>query len=85
MASDLTARDKAQAGLWMIRQAILQFLRDHGPKQPSEVREALGLHAGEGEPGTALAIMTVMVALGELDKGGGSHPTYSVKRSATGF
>jgi hypothetical protein len=41
MTNDLEAKAKAQAGLWLIQQAILQLIRKHGPKQPHEVGDAL--------------------------------------------
>lgn len=84
MAPDLTPRDKAQAGLWMIRQAVLQLLKEQGEKQPFEIRDALGLAAADNPPpGVTFSVLTLMVHLGELERGEGSHPKYSVKQPAT--
>ncbi|MCE9533976.1 MAG: hypothetical protein K8T89_23065 [Planctomycetes bacterium] len=77
--SELTPKEMAHAGLWILRQAILKLLSDGVPKQPSEVRDALGLKWDESEPpGIALAVMTLMADSGELVKGDGVRPSYSV-------
>jgi hypothetical protein len=82
MKGDLAASEKAQAGLWMIRQAILQLLREEGPKQPFQIRDALGLQFPESEPpGLALSLVTLMCDAGELEKGKGPRPAYSVRPS----
>ncbi len=82
MKGDLAASEKAQAGLWMIRQAILQLLREKGPMQPFQIRDELGLQFPESQPpGLSLALVTLMCDAGELEKGEGLHPVYSVKVS----
>jgi hypothetical protein len=82
MKVELAASDKAQAGLWMIRQAILQLLREKGPMQPSQIRDALGLQFPESEPpGLAMALVALMCDAGELEKGEGLHPVYRVRAS----
>jgi hypothetical protein len=82
MVGELAASEKAQAGLWLIRQAILQLLRERGPMQPSQIRDALGLQYPESPPpGIASAVVSLMCDAGELERGEGSHPVYSVKAS----
>jgi hypothetical protein len=77
--NELSAKEKARAGLWMLRQAVLQLLREQGPMQPSEVRDSLGLRHDESQaPGVAMGVMTLMFDTGELVKDEGTHPKYSV-------
>lgn len=79
---DPTTKEKAAAGLWILRQAILELIRERGPLQPSRVTELLGLKCDEHPaPGIALSVMTLMVHTNELDKGEGDHPAYFVKAS----
>jgi hypothetical protein len=87
MTNDLTAKEKAQAGLWLIRQAVLQLIREHGPMQPHEVTDALGLwwETGEGEEsaGIAFQVMRAMADTGQLTRGHGSRPKYSLGTAST--
>jgi hypothetical protein len=82
----MTAREKAQAGLWMIQQAILQLIRENGPMQPAQVSTALGIRwqTSEGESaGIGYQIMLAMADIGQLVKDQGSHPTYSITSGST--
>jgi hypothetical protein len=81
----MTAREKAQAGFWMIEEAILQLIRENGrPMQPSAVSEALGLRSKAPDdefPGVGYAVMQAMANTGKLLKGEGRHPPYSLPPS----
>jgi hypothetical protein len=85
-AIDMTARDKAQAGLWMIQQAILQLIENRS-MQPHEVADELGLRwstpEGEESAGIAYSIMREMADKGQLTKGPGIRPTYSLGQAST--
>ncbi len=76
----LRAKEKAQAGLWLLRQAILDLLREpqrRGGMRPSQIREALGLKSESDETtGVAYAVAKLMFEDDELAKGDGSHPVY---------
>jgi hypothetical protein len=78
----MTAKEKAAAGLWMLRQAIIDLLshpEHRGGMRPSEVREALGLVTEENETtGIAYSVMRLMAANGELKTTEGSHPRYFI-------
>jgi hypothetical protein len=86
--ADMTAKDKAQAGLWMIEEAIQQHLRENGPRHPAEVADALGLRwkspAGEQLGGIATNLMKEMVADGRLvTTDPGPKPAYDVAPEST--
>jgi hypothetical protein len=57
----LLTKAKADAGLWMLEEAILQLIREKGPMQPTEVGQAL---EWSGEWGGKVAY-GVMVSLAE--------------------
>jgi hypothetical protein len=80
----MTANDKAQAGLRMIEEAIVQIIQEQGPMQPSAVSEALGIQweAKDGKSNAiGLWIMQRMADTGKLAKGLGLRPTYSLPPS----
>jgi hypothetical protein len=81
-AKDITAKEKAQAGLWMIQQAILQLIRNKGPMQPYQVSDELGIRwqSPEGDDSASIGhqIMLSMAATGQLVTDPGSHPRYSL-------
>jgi hypothetical protein len=77
MANDLTPQEKAKAGLWLMRQAILELLGKRGGMQPSEISAELGT------PGIAYSVFQLMLDAGEIEKGDGRHPVYSVKQTST--
>lgn len=79
---DLPPRDKAQAGMWLIRQAILDLLKECPEgMRPSELRNALGLVSENDEAhGIATAFVKQMVDDGELVKGDGNHPRYTLPK-----
>ena len=83
----MTAKEKAQAGLWMIQQAILQLIRENGPMQPAQVSDALGLRwqspEGEESAGIGYQIMRAMADTGQLVKDSESHPRYSTGPAPT--
>jgi hypothetical protein len=77
----MTPHDMAQAGLWMIHQAILHLIRENGPMQPAQVSDALGLRwtSPEGESvGIAYQIMRQMADTGQLVTEPGLRPSYSI-------
>ena len=80
---ELTPTEKARAGLWLLRQAVLEVLRGRdGGMQPHEIREALGLRHDESKaPGVAMGVMKLMLDTGELDKDDGYHAKYFIKPS----
>lgn len=46
----MTANDKARAGLWLIKEAVVQYLTEHPEGVPSaDARRALGLENPTGE------------------------------------
>jgi hypothetical protein len=72
----MTTRDKAQAGLWLLKQAILEVVASNPQgMQPSQVRDALGWIPPESpQGGITYAVMTSMSDAGELERGeGGSR------------
>ncbi len=74
----MTAPEKAKAGLWLLKQAVMEVLaNDPRGMQPSQVRDALESPPG----GITYAVMTLLADAGELEKGEGSHPTYHAKKS----
>ena len=79
----MTAKDKANAGLWLLKQAILEVLaNESGGMQPSQVHYALGFKMPESpQAGIVYAVMTLMSEGHELEKGEGHHPVYRVKKS----
>lgn len=78
----MTTPEKAEAGLRLLKQAILEVLaNDPRGMQPSQVRDALGLPPGDSVAGITYAIMGLMSDAGELEKDEGSHPAYHVKKS----
>jgi hypothetical protein len=72
----MTAREKATAGVWMLKQAILDLLRERGAMQPKEVEDALGI------PPLGYGLLTDMADRGEVERGIGHHPQYSLPSSA---
>ena len=82
----LPAREKAQAGLWLLRQAILDLLRQpewRAGMRPSQIREELGLKSeGDETTGVAYAIVKLMYEDGELARGDGPRPLYSLPEGA---
>jgi hypothetical protein len=87
MTSDLTAKEKAQAGLWLIRQAILQLIRKDGPMRPHEVADELGLRweTREGVKSAAIAfqVMRAMADTDLLTRGPEDRSPYSLGPAAT--
>jgi hypothetical protein len=66
-------REKAKAGVWLLKQAILDTLREERrPMQPKEVADALGLR------GLGYELLIDMPDRGEVVKGDGRHPPYSL-------
>jgi predicted transcriptional regulator len=41
----MNAREKAKAGLWLLKQAVLEYVTEHPGITPKEVREALDLNS----------------------------------------
>ena len=84
----MTPREKAQAGLWLIQQAILQLIREHGPMQPHVVSDELGLRRqlpeGVNLEGIGYHVMLAMASTGQLVKEPGSHPRYSIGPAPVG-
>jgi hypothetical protein len=84
-----SAKEKAQAGLGLIEQAILQLLREKGPMQPHDVEDALSLRwespEGSGKQhGVCYAIMLKMAEHdGPLTTEGEWHPKYFVRPRST--
>ena len=80
-------REKAQAGLRMIEEAVVQLILEKGPMQPVPVSDALGLSwrlSSGGESGSIVyEIMRAMAEAGRLAKDGGSHPAYRVNTGST--
>ena len=78
--NELPAAAMAQAGLWMIREAIAKLIRERGPIQPRALEDALGL----GRPidgdwrGIGYELMMWMAEEGGLEKGEGTRPAYSL-------
>jgi hypothetical protein len=76
----MTAKEKAAAGLWMLKQAIFDLLSqpEHGAgMQPSQVTSALGLRSAQNEAhGIAYSVLKRMVDDGELEKTDEYHPLY---------
>jgi hypothetical protein len=68
--------EKAKAGVWLLKQAILDVLRERGALQPHEVENALGMGRKLG-----WELLRDMAEQGEAVKGEGRHPTYSLPRS----
>jgi len=87
MTNNLTAKEKAQAGLRMIEEAIKQIIRKDGPMQPAQVEEAISLRwklsDAETPEGIGYLIMRKMADAGQLTKDPGYHPTYSVSPGST--
>jgi hypothetical protein len=71
----MTAMEKANAGVWLLRQAALDLLKA-GAMQPHEVEEALKI------PGMGMGLLGLMADKGEVEKGTGRHPRYSLPRQA---
>ena len=80
----LSSQEKAKAGLWMLKQAIVEVLGDR-KMSPSQVRNALGLERPE-KPfgGVVYAVMVAMMEAGELDMNEATPPLYSVNTSTKG-
>jgi hypothetical protein len=72
----MTAQEKAQAGVWMLKQAILDLLSQRGRMQPKEVEDELKI------PGVAYTLLMEMADRGEVEKGDGYHPSYSLPGSS---
>jgi hypothetical protein len=66
----MTARDKAAAGFWMLKQAVFDLLSQRGGMQPSEVEDALNI------PRLGFELLAGMAERGEVEKGDGHHPKY---------
>ena len=78
----LTTRQKADAGLWLLEEAILEVIRGSGPMRPSEVRDALGWPEWGG--GVAVGVMAALTANNLLAPDGAQpHPRYSIVPGST--
>jgi hypothetical protein len=67
---NMTAQEKAQAGVWMLKQAVLDLLSERGRMQPKEVEDELNI------PSLAYGLLIEMAKKGEIEKGDGYHPPY---------
>jgi hypothetical protein len=76
----MTAKEKAAAGLWMLKQAVIDLLNQpqhRGGMRPSEVRNTLGLVTEANETtGVAYSILKLMAADRELETTDEHHPLY---------
>jgi hypothetical protein len=76
----MTAREKANAGLWLLKQAVVDLLKDPRHREgikTAQVREALGLKSQENEaPGVAYALLRLMADDGDIAKTGGYDPSF---------
>jgi hypothetical protein len=81
----MTAKDKATAGLWLLKQAILDLLKEpehRAGMQPFQVRNALGLRSEENEaPGIAYAILRLMADDGDVEMTHEPLPFYFLPRN----
>jgi hypothetical protein len=81
----MTAKEKAAAGLWMLKQAIFDLLNQpqhRAGMQPSQVTEALGLRSAQNEAhGIAYSVLKRMADDGELEKSEEHHPSYFLPRN----
>ncbi len=83
----MTPKEKAMAGLRLLREAILELLsqpENCRGMQASQVRDALGLVTKEDEgTGVATGLLKLMAADGELESTGGHHPSYFLPATAS--
>jgi hypothetical protein len=80
----MTAREKAQAGLRMIEEAVLQTIRENGPMQVNAIRENLDLPSRpDGKPGICYQLISQMSRDGKLIKGESPRPKYSLPLGST--
>ena len=73
----LTPKEKAAAGFWLVRQAVLDLLKEHpGGLKATPIKDALGFWSKNLEkPGLVMPLLHLMVADGELVTLPGGHPT----------
>jgi hypothetical protein len=78
----MTAKEKAAAGLWLLKQAVFDLLSQPENRNgmiASQVRDALGLVTKDDEgTGVATGLLKLMTADGELESTGERHPSYSL-------
>jgi len=83
----MTAHDKAQAGWWMIEEAVTQVMSEEGDMQPSVVSKKLGLRwkfSDGSDHGNELTFQIIRIMTERsngplIKKGSGYHPTYGIK------
>jgi hypothetical protein len=68
----MTHQERAKAGLWMLKEAVMDLLSERGPMNPAEVERDLDVWA------VGFGVLQLMEKQGELQKGEGYHPPYFV-------
>jgi hypothetical protein len=83
----MTARQIAQSGLEQLQDAIYKHLVEHGPKQPHEVADELGLRRPNDRESNSASIphtvMVVMLNQGLLNRDPVRHGCYSARAKVT--
>ena len=79
----MTAIEKAKAGYWLFREAIRDLIAERGPLNPSDIEHILEDALKMNMRGVTFETMKRMTEMGELHKGDGLKPPYSLPARST--